>query len=71
MDTEVKEMKKGQTMVGFFDPAGNQSLLELAKARQANVIAMEMVPAYLEGSKDGRAVVDGQYRRIPSGNRGR
>ena len=31
-------------MVGFFDPAGNQSLLELAKVHQANVIAMEMVP---------------------------
>ena len=51
LDTEVKRMKKGQTLVGFFDPAGNQSLLELAKARQANVIAMEMVPRISRAQK--------------------
>ena len=51
MDTEVKRMKKGQTMVGFFDPAGSQSLLELAKVRQANVIAMEMVPRISRAQK--------------------
>ena len=51
LDVEVERMKKGQTLVGFFDPAGNQPLIELAKAREANVIAMEMVPRISRAQK--------------------
>ena len=72
LDTEVKRMKKGQTLVGFFDPAGNQSLLELAKVRQANVIAMEMVPRISRAQKmdalSSMANIAGYRAVIEAGN---
>ncbi len=72
LDTEVKRMKKGQTMVGFFDPAGNQPLLELAKAREANVIAMEMVPRISRAQKmdalSSMANIAGYRAVIEAGN---
>ena len=72
LDTEVKRMKKGQTLVGFFDPAGNQPLLELAKVREANVIAMEMVPRISRAQKmdalSSMANIAGYRAVIEAGN---
>ena len=39
VEDEIKRLKNGQTLIGFFDPAGNGELLELAKSSEANVIA--------------------------------
>lgn len=51
LENEVNRLSKGQTLVGFFNPAGNDTLLELASSRQANVIAMEMVPRISRAQK--------------------
>ncbi len=50
-ETELKRMKKGQTLIGFFDPGANEKGLELAARKGANVIAMEMVPRISRAQK--------------------
>ncbi|HHL21735.1 MAG TPA: NAD(P)(+) transhydrogenase (Re/Si-specific) subunit alpha, partial [Aliiroseovarius sp.] len=49
--TELKRMRKGQTLISFFDPGANKDLLELAADKGANVIAMEMVPRISRAQK--------------------
>ena len=41
---ELKMMKKGQTLIGFFNPGGDEAGLKQAESQGVNVIAMEMVP---------------------------
>ncbi|MBD1548455.1 Re/Si-specific NAD(P)(+) transhydrogenase subunit alpha [Roseibium aggregatum] len=48
---EVKQLKKGQTLISFFWPAQNEALLEECKAKGANVIAMDMVPRISRAQK--------------------
>ena len=43
-ETELKRLTKGKTLISFFNPAGNEEGMELAKSKGANVIAMDMVP---------------------------
>ena len=50
-ETELKRMKKGQTLISFFDPGANKKGLELAAEKGANVIAMEMVPRISRAQK--------------------
>jgi NAD(P) transhydrogenase subunit alpha len=72
LEDEVKLLSEGQTLVGFFDPAGNDSLLELAKSRKANVIAMEMVPRISRAQKmdalSSMANIAGYRAVIEAGN---
>jgi len=49
--TEVKRLRKGETLISFFWPAQNKELLEACKARGANVIAMDMVPRISRAQK--------------------
>ncbi|WP_324754242.1 Re/Si-specific NAD(P)(+) transhydrogenase subunit alpha [Roseovarius sp. Pro17] len=49
--TEVKRLNKGQTLISFFDPAGNGAGMEAARASGASVIAMEMVPRISRAQK--------------------
>lgn len=51
LEDEVKQLRKGQTLIGFFNPAGNDALIETAKTQGANVIAMEMVPRISRAQK--------------------
>ena len=71
-DTELKRMKQGQTLVSFFDPAGNKPLLDLANGRRANVIAMEMVPRISRAQKmdalSSMANIAGYRAVIEAGN---
>lgn len=68
----MSRLSKGQTLVGFFNPAGNETLLELAKSRQANVIAMEMVPRISRAQKmdalSSMANIAGYRAVIEAGN---
>ena len=48
---ELKRLSAGQTLISFFNPAVNEEGLDLAKARKANVIAMEMVPRISRAQK--------------------
>jgi len=50
-ETELKRMRKVQTLISFFDPGGNEAGLELAKSKGATVIAMEMVPRISRAQK--------------------
>ena len=72
LEDEVSRLSKGQTLVGFFNPAGNETLLELAKSRQANVIAMEMVPRLSRAQKmdalSSMANIAGYRAVIEAGN---
>ncbi len=48
---EAEALRKGQTLISFFWPAQNPELLEIAKARGATVIAMDMVPRISRAQK--------------------
>jgi len=48
---EVDQLRKGQTLIGFFYPASNEALMERAKDRGATVIAMDMVPRISRAQK--------------------
>ena len=48
---ETEALRDGQTLISFFWPAQNPELLEIAKARGATVIAMDMVPRISRAQK--------------------
>ncbi|MEI4195401.1 Re/Si-specific NAD(P)(+) transhydrogenase subunit alpha [Roseovarius sp. E0-M6] len=50
-DTEVKRLRKGQTLISFFNPAGNDDQMATAADKRATVIAMEMVPRISRAQK--------------------
>lgn len=50
-ETEAKRLTEGKTLISFFNPAGNADLMELVRAKGANVIAMEMVPRISRAQK--------------------
>ncbi len=72
LEDEVNRLRKGQTLVGFFNPAGDDSMLELARSREANVIAMEMVPRISRAQKmdalSSMANIAGYRAVIEAGN---
>ncbi|MDF1802778.1 Re/Si-specific NAD(P)(+) transhydrogenase subunit alpha [Thalassovita sp.] len=71
-ETELKRMAVGQTLISFFNPAGNTEGLELAKSKGANVIAMEMVPRISRAQKmdalSSMANIAGYRAVIEAGN---
>lgn len=50
-EEEVKRLPKAQTLISFFYPAQNASLLELARERGVTAIAMDMVPRISRAQK--------------------
>jgi NAD(P) transhydrogenase subunit alpha len=48
---ELERLREGQTLISFFDPAGNAEGLEMAAKKGATVIAMEMVPRISRAQK--------------------
>ncbi len=50
-ETEMKRLKKGQTLISFFNPGANEEGLKMAAEKGANVIAMEMVPRISRAQK--------------------
>ncbi len=71
-DTEMKRLRKGQTLISFFNPGGNEEGMEKAKASGANVIAMEMVPRISRAQKmdalSSMANIAGYRAVIEAGN---
>jgi NAD(P) transhydrogenase subunit alpha len=71
-DTEMKRLRKEQTLISFFNPGGNAEGLEKAKATGANVIAMEMVPRISRAQKmdalSSMANIAGYRAVIEAGN---
>ncbi|MGR3289619.1 MAG: Re/Si-specific NAD(P)(+) transhydrogenase subunit alpha [Paracoccaceae bacterium] len=48
---ETKRLRKGQTLISFFYPGQNETLLAKINERGANVIAMDMVPRISRAQK--------------------
>ena len=71
-DTEAKRLIKGQTLISFFYPGQNEALMELAKSKGANVIAMDMVPRISRAQKmdalSSMANIAGYRAVIEAGN---
>ena len=71
-DAEAKKLREGQTLISFFNPAGNDKLMETARAQGANVIAMEMVPRISRAQKmdalSSMANIAGYRAVIEAGN---
>ena len=69
---ELKMMKKGQTLVGFFNPGGDEAGLKQAESQGVNVIAMEMVPRISRAQKmdalSSMANIAGYRAVIEAGN---
>ena len=49
--TEVKRLSTSKTLISFFYPSSNDELMELARARSASIIAMDMVPRISRAQK--------------------
>ena len=71
-EAELKRLTKGKTLISFFNPAGNEAGMEAAKAKGANVIAMEMVPRISRAQKmdalSSMANIAGYRAVIEAGN---
>ena len=71
-EQEISRLGKGKTLISFFYPAQNRSLLEAARASGANVIAMDMVPRISRAQKmdalSSMANVAGYRAVIEAGN---
>ncbi|UWQ40201.1 Re/Si-specific NAD(P)(+) transhydrogenase subunit alpha [Leisingera aquaemixtae] len=69
---ELKRLAKGKTLISFFNPAGNEEGMALAKSKGANVIAMEMVPRISRAQKmdalSSMANIAGYRAVIEAGN---
>ncbi len=69
---EAKRLSKGQTLISFFYPGQNEKLMELAKDKGANVIAMDMVPRISRAQKmdalSSMANIAGYRAVIEAGN---
>lgn len=69
---EVDKLGPGKTLISFFYPAQNTALLEEAKAKGANVIAMDMVPRISRAQKmdalSSMANIAGYRAVIEAGN---
>jgi NAD(P) transhydrogenase subunit alpha len=71
-EAEAKRCAKGQTLISFFYPGQNEALMELAKSKGANVIAMDMVPRISRAQKmdalSSMANIAGYRAVIEAGN---
>jgi NAD(P) transhydrogenase subunit alpha len=71
-EAEVALLSEGQTLISFFYPASNEKLMELAKDKKANVIAMDMVPRISRAQKmdalSSMANIAGYRAVIEAGN---
>ena len=50
-ETEMKRLRKDQTLISFFNPGGNETQMKQAAQKGATVIAMEMVPRISRAQK--------------------
>nr|WP_269647613.1 Re/Si-specific NAD(P)(+) transhydrogenase subunit alpha [Thiosulfatihalobacter marinus] len=70
--TELKRLTKGKTLISFFNPGGNEEGMDAARAKGANVIAMEMVPRISRAQKmdalSSMANIAGYRAVIEAGN---
>jgi proton-translocating NAD(P)+ transhydrogenase subunit alpha len=72
VDTEVKRLRKGQTLISFFYPGANEELMTKVADKGATVIAMDMVPRISRAQKmdalSSMANIAGYRAVIEAGN---
>ncbi len=71
-EREIKRLRAGQTLISFFYPGQNETLLSLANETGAHVIAMDMVPRISRAQKmdalSSMANIAGYRAVIEAGN---
>ncbi|MDD9746848.1 NAD(P)(+) transhydrogenase (Re/Si-specific) subunit alpha, partial [Marinovum sp. PR37] len=71
-EAELDYLSADKTLISFFNPAGNETGMEAAKAKGASVIAMEMVPRISRAQKmdalSSMANIAGYRAVIEAGN---
>ena len=71
-ETEMKRLRKGQTLISFFNPGANAAQMKSAARKGATVIAMEMVPRISRAQKmdaiSSMANIAGYRAVIEAGN---
>ena len=67
---EVDALKPGTVLVGFVWPAQNKALVGAAGGAQGDRDRDGRDSPHLARAEDGRAVVDGEHRRLSRGRRG-
>lgn len=71
-DTELRRLRKGQTLISFFNPGGNEKQMQMAADKGATVVAMEMVPRISRAQKmdalSSMANIAGYRAVIEAGN---
>ncbi|MEP3333050.1 Re/Si-specific NAD(P)(+) transhydrogenase subunit alpha [Sedimentitalea sp.] len=71
-DTEVKRLRKDQTLISFFYPGSNEELMGKAAEKGATVVAMDMVPRISRAQKmdalSSMANIAGYRAVIEAGN---
>jgi len=69
---EIKKLSSSKTLISFFYPGANEALMELAKSKEASVIAMDMVPRISRAQKmdalSSMANIAGYRAVIEAGN---
>ena len=69
---EIKRLSSSKTLISFFYPGANEALMELAKSKEASVIAMDMVPRISRAQKmdalSSMANIAGYRAVIEAGN---
>ena len=71
-ESEIKRLSSSKTLISFFYPGANEVLMEMAKANEASVIAMDMVPRISRAQKmdalSSMANISGYRAVIEAGN---
>tara|TARA_R100000789_G_scaffold37117_1_gene39830 strand:- start:871 stop:2538 length:1668 start_codon:yes stop_codon:yes gene_type:complete len=71
-EAELKRLRKGQTLISFFNPGGNEEQMQAAAKKGATVVAMEMVPRISRAQKmdalSSMANIAGYRAVIEAGN---
>ncbi|MDE0949241.1 MAG: Re/Si-specific NAD(P)(+) transhydrogenase subunit alpha [Candidatus Thioglobus sp.] len=71
-EAEVKRFSSSKILISFFYPGTNEALLEIAKSKDASVIAMDMVPRISRAQKmdalSSMANISGYRAVIEAGN---
>ena len=71
-ESEIKRLSSSKTLISFFYPGANEVLMEMAKAKEASVIAMDMVPRISRAQKmdalSSMANISGYRAVIEAGN---
>ena len=69
---ELSNLPSKKTLISFFNPSANESLMDLAKSKQISVIAMDMVPRISRAQKmdalSSMANIAGYRAVIEAGN---